>query len=148
MSVSKHCNYKVVTGTGDQGIAEIARLMREHHIGDVIIVEQGIDCAVPVGILTDRDIALRVVAEGLDAEKVKASDVMSRDLMCVHEDDSLADAIQRMRMRGVKRVPVIGRRGELRGILSLDDVLAHLGEELQAATRVLDREIEYEKILD
>jgi CBS domain-containing protein len=91
--------------------------MRDHEIGDVLVV----DGSELVGIVTDRDIAVRVVAEGSDPDSVTLGDVCSGDLETVTPDDDLGDVIRDMRDRAVRRVPVV-EDGTAVGILSIGDL--------------------------
>jgi CBS domain-containing protein len=96
---------------------EAAQKMRDHEIGDVLVV----DGSELVGIVTDRDIAVRVVAEGSDPDSVTLGDVCSGDLETVTPDDDLGDVIRDMRDRAVRRVPVV-EDGTAVGILSIGDL--------------------------
>lgn len=109
---------------------EAARLMRENHVGSLVVVDELAGQRIVVGLLTDRDIVTAVVAAGLDPGMLNVGDVMSTDLVTAREDDSLIDLMRVMRRQGVRRVPVVGAQGELIGLATLDDVLAILSEEL------------------
>ncbi len=111
-------------------MAGAARLMRENHVGCLVVVEEHGAERVVVGMLTDRDIVTAVVATDLDASVLCAEDVMSTDLLLAREDDSLIDLVRSMRRKGVRRVPVVGFSGELLGLVTLDDVLDVLVQEL------------------
>jgi CBS domain-containing protein len=114
-------------------LATAARLMREKHIGYLVVVEPeaGETFFKPVGVLTDRDIVVTVVARETDPRTLTVGDVMTRQPVVAREEDSSATALQEMRRIGVRRLPVVGPRGQLVGILSLDDVLDGLAAELQ-----------------
>lgn len=107
-----------------------ARLMRENHVGSLVVVEETGGLRVVVGILTDRDIVTAVVAADLEPATLRTEDVMSTDLITAREDDSLIDLVRSMRRKGVRRVPVVGAQGELVGLATLDDVLDVLSQEL------------------
>jgi signal-transduction protein with cAMP-binding, CBS, and nucleotidyltransferase domain len=145
MNAGELCNRDVVTTTRESAISEAAQLMRDQHVGSLIVVETSADGLQPVGIITDRDIVIEVIAEGVAIESVTVGDVMSYALLKVQEQESVFDTAQRMRARGVRRVPVVGAGGELAGILALDDILELLSEELSLLTRVTEREAEQEK---
>lgn len=139
------CNRDVVTTTRETTIPDAARLMRDHHVGSLVIVETHGGRLEPVGIITDRDIVIEVIAEEVDLEKVTVGDIMSYTLLKVTEQESVFDTAQRMRARGVRRVPVISDAGTLMGILALDDMLALLSEELSLLAKLTSRESEQEK---
>jgi signal-transduction protein with cAMP-binding, CBS, and nucleotidyltransferase domain len=145
MKAGELCNREVVTANREMGILDAARLMRDYHVGSLIIVETIENRIEPVGILTDRDIVIEVIAEDVKLDEVTIGDVMSYALLKVSEEESVFETAQRMRARGVRRVPVISSLGALVGILALDDILTLLSEELSLLTRVSSRESEQEK---
>jgi CBS domain-containing protein len=110
-----------------------ARVMREKHIGYLVVVEPALaEGAVrPVGVLTDRDIVVAVVAREIDARSLRVEDVMTRKPVVAHADEPIATALQEMRRIGVRRLPVVGEREELVGLISLDDVVTVLAAQLQ-----------------
>ena len=145
MKTGELCNRDVVTATRDTTIPEAAKLMRDHHVGSLVIVETHGDRVEPVGIITDRDIVIEVIAEAVDLDTVTVGDVMSYALLRVSEQEGVFDTAQRMRARGVRRVPVISETGALTGILALDDMLALLSEELMLLAKLTSRESEQEQ---
>jgi CBS domain-containing protein len=130
MAVSLICNPNVATIGADQGIVEAAALMRQEHVGDLIVVERRGSANVPIGILTDRDIVVGVVAKRVAADKLTVGDAMTRDLLTVREDASIEFALREMRRYGVRRAPVVRANGDLVGIVALDDVVQHLAVQL------------------
>ncbi|MDH3899746.1 MAG: CBS domain-containing protein [Gammaproteobacteria bacterium] len=145
MDAGELCSREVITATREMSITDAARLMRDRHVGSLVVVEGSGDRQEPVGIITDRDIVIEVIAENVDLDKVTVGDVMTYALLKVNAQDSILDTAQRMRARGVRRVPVIETTGALAGILALDDILELLSEELSLLTRVTSREAEQEK---
>ena len=127
--------------TGDD-LVTAARLMREKHVGSVVVVEAvpGMDIRRPVGILTDRDIVVTVVAPNANPNEFKVSDVMTPWPVAVKEADTLSVALGHMRRLGVRRLPVIDDHGSLVGILSLDDVLAGMSGDLQDVADLIANE--------
>ncbi len=145
MNAGELCCCEVITATRDMSIREAAQLMRDRHVGSLVVVEGSDDRQEPVGIITDRDIVIEVIAENVGVDEVAVGDVMTYALLKVNMQDSILDTAQRMRTRGVRRVPVIGATGELVGILALDDILELLSEELSLLTRCTVREAKQEK---
>lgn len=139
MSVGELCNREVVIACPEENLLEAARLMRRYHVGDLIVVE-GAGGKVPVGILTDRDIVVEVVAQEVDPANVSVADVMSQPLFSVREGDELTGTVERMRHLGVRRAPVVDASGTLVGILTLDDVLEELAELLANLVSLTGRE--------
>lgn len=122
-----------------------ARLMREHHVG-ALVVTAGDGARKPVGVLTDRDLAVGVIAQDLDARALRVGEVMSSEVVTARETDAVYDAIGTMRERGVRRLVVVGADGELVGIVTLDDLLALLAEELGALAQLVRRELRGEAL--
>ena len=149
MTVGKICNREVVITTPEATLIAVAKLMREYHVGDVVVVNARGDEKVPVGIITDRDIVLAIVASEIDLDAVLAGDIMSHELLTAGEQESIWDVLHRMRSHGVRRLPVVNARGGLEGILSVNDFLELISEELlvlaQVATRQQQREKEIRK---
>mgnify|MGYP001555051704 FL=1 len=144
MNAGERCNRQVVTATRETSITGAAQLMRDKHVGSLIVVENRDNHPEPVGILTDRDIVIEVLAENVDPDAVTVGDVMTTAVLKVCEHDSIFEVAQRMRARGVRRVPVVSKQRELVGVLAQDDILALLGEELSLLVKVSTREVEQE----
>jgi len=130
MTVNLICNHNVATIAASEGIADAAVRMRDEHVGNLIVVERRGGAVVPIGILTDRDIVVGVVAKRVAPDTLTVGDAMTRELLTVREDDGVEFALREMRRRGVRRAPVVGARGELLGVVSLDDVIQHLATQL------------------
>jgi CBS domain-containing protein len=125
------CSPKVVTAEAGASLREAALQMRNQHVGALVVVEKKDGVARPVGILTDRDIVVAVIAvPGARPEGIRVGDAMTTDLATAREDDGLFEIVQRMSERTVRRLPVVGADGSLKGIVTLDDVLRVLGAEL------------------
>jgi len=132
MNVGTICQSNVVTTTSGEDLCVAARLMRERHVGFLVAVESmtsDADLKV-IGVLTDRDIVVTVVAKEADARTLKVGDIMTRNPLLVSDSCPLEVALRHMRDSGVRRVPVVGGRTQLVGVLSLDDVLDALAGEL------------------
>ncbi|KPK29321.1 MAG: histidine kinase [Nitrospira bacterium SG8_35_1] len=140
MTVGKFCNREVIIADKNSSIAEIAKLMRKHHVGDVVLVNDKGGRATPIGILTDRDIVIELIACDVPLDSVSAGDVMSYELVTAREEDSIWDTLHRMRAKGIRRVPVVNDKDELEGILSADDLLELFAEELNLLAKVPFRE--------
>jgi len=137
MKAGEFCNREAVVCEKDATILDVARLMRRHHIGDVIITETRDDQRVAVGIITDRDIVVELLAEEVDLDAVTVGDVMSFELLAVDEDDDLFSAIKLMRNRGIRRLPVVNKQGGLAGILVVDDLIELLTEQLNDLVQLM-----------
>jgi CBS domain-containing protein len=121
----------VICCEADKVISEVAALMRRHHVGDVIIVDDTQNGQrVPIGIVTDRDIVIETIALDVDAKLFTASDLMMAPVVTVQEDASLTEALSIMRSKKVRRLPVVTRSGSLFGIITTDDLINLLASEL------------------
>ena len=121
-------------------INEAAQLMRGHHVGCLVVVAETAAGRVPVGVLTDRDIVTAVVARDVDARTLRVEDVMSADPVVVREDASVIDLLRTMRAKGLRRLPVVGAAGVLAGLVTLDDLLGVIAEELRATVAAIEAE--------
>lgn len=140
MKVGEVCNREVTVMDRSESVHEAVVLMRQNHVGDVVVTENRDGNPVPVGILTDRDVLIEVVAKGVAPENLLVGDVMSFDLLTVREEETENEAIARMRAKGVRRAPVVDAQGSLVGIVSIDDLLEVLAEELSNIAALISRE--------
>ena len=140
MAVGEICNRDVVITEKSVSVAEAARLMRTHHVGDLVVVEERGGSKHPVGIVTDRDIVVEVVAAGVNPDALKVGDIMGPEVATVRESEGLFEALRYMRDKGVRRMPVVGSTGGLIGILTLDDMLGLLAEEMTELAKLVSRE--------
>jgi len=123
MRVDQYCKRAVVAIDGEADICEAARLMRESHVGFLVVFDKDDPRRVPQGVITDRDIVLEVTALEVDPHAVTVADVMTRDPMIAHESDDLSELMRGMRLAGIRRVPVVDGRGSLAGVIAVDDVI-------------------------
>lgn len=140
MSIGQFCIRDTVIVKKGDTIVEAAKVMRKHHVGSVVVVEESEHGCKPVGILTDRDLVVEILAEEVAPEAVTVGDVMSFELVTAREQDGLWETLQRMRASGVRRIPVVDDRGVLVGIVSADDYLEILSAELGELAKLLGRE--------
>ncbi len=116
---------EVVTGSTDETARELAETMRDENVGSVVVVEEG----EPVGIVTDRDIAVRGVAQERDLDAVTADEIMTEDLVVVNAHDEISELIDTLDAAGVRRMPVVDG-DDIAGIVTLDDIAVLLAVEL------------------
>ena len=145
MSVAEICNREVVTAEKHTSIAEAAKIMRRTHTGSLVIVDSDAPKAKPVGIITDRDLVIEVIAKDEEVTGLTAGDVMGPELLIAGGNDGIWETILRMRAMGVRRLPVIDSEGFLMGILSMDDLLEFLASELSDLAKLIKREAGREK---
>jgi len=128
--ILNYARREVITADPGDRIPDLAGLMDYYNVGCVVVVQAGR----PVGILTDRDLVLRVLTDrtgGTDIPELTAGDVMTRNPRTIHEDEGFDRALELMRSENVRRLPVVDRHGKLRGIVSLDDLLEEIGADMR-----------------
>jgi CBS domain-containing protein len=140
MTISAICSREVITVYRDATVLHAAMLMRQYHVGDVVVIEDRKGKSVPVGIITDRDIVIELVATELDCRVITVGDIMLAHLTVVKEDTGISNAIQLMSAKGIRRLPVVDSDGGLLGIVTLDDVLLLLAKEFGALAKLVMHE--------
>jgi CBS domain-containing protein len=119
--------------------AEAAKLMRQRHVGNLVVVDDPLDQGVPLGIVTDRDLAVDVLGQGKDAAHTTVGSLMRKPVVIAHESEDTSAVLQRMRAHGVRRVPVVGRDGETVGIITLNDLLRMLVNDADCLLDILKK---------
>ena len=140
-NIGELCMRDVVVGIPEMTVAEASKLMRRQHVGCVVVVDKmngGLD--VPLGVVTDRDIVVEVTAVGLDPNTLTIGDIKGRELVTARADESPLQTLKLMRAKGVRRIPVVTEEGRLVGLVSFDDLLELVTEQLSDLTKVLRRE--------
>jgi CBS domain-containing protein len=137
MPVGEICNRDVIIVRREDTILSAARLMRQHHVGDVVVVDERSGIRLPVGIITDRDLVDEIMATELDQKVITAGDLITGELVTVKDSLGVYEAIQYMRAKAVRRLPVVDDQAALVGIITLDDLLQLLSEELVAIARLI-----------
>ncbi len=145
MGIGDICNREVVYVNRDVTVNAACKLMRHYHVGSLVVVDDVNAQRVPVGILTDRDVVVEIDAMDLDAKVITAGDIMSSALVTVQENHGVLETIEIMRFKGVRRMPVVNAEGRLVGIVTIDDLLAVLAEELTDIARIVSREQSHEQ---
>jgi CBS domain-containing protein len=140
MNVGQACSRPAVSASASSNLMEVASLMRERNVGAIVITKTPLDRPVVVGVITDRDIVQAQLDHTADLSGISAEQVMSRDPLEIGEELPIDEAIQRMRARGVRRAPVVSATGALVGMVSVDDLLASVAEEVVGLAAVLARQ--------
>jgi CBS domain-containing protein len=139
MTVGEVCVRDVIICSRTTPICEAAQLMFRFNVGDVVVIEES-GKRIPLGIVTDRDIVVGVVALKLNPALTTAGDVMKKAVITVREDHGVFETVQNMRMQGIRRIPVVNGEGALMGILSIDDVIQLLAEEMTELAKLVSKE--------
>ena len=140
MLLKEICTPDVVHCTPETTALRLARLMRERHVGDVVVVEDAENDQTPVGVVTDRDLVVEVLGRERDPARVSAREIMRKPVVIARTTEDTAQAIERMKAHGVRRIPVMDEQHRLAGIVSLDDLLKQLAAEAGALVDIVSRE--------
>lgn len=140
MLAGQYCNRDVAIIGKHDTLVKAAKLMREHHAGDIVVVEQRNGERVPVGVLTDRDIVIEVIAKEINIDELTVDDVMSYKIISANENDDLMSILKRMRINGLRRIPIVNASGGLVGILSVDDILDVVTQQLVDIEQIIVNE--------
>ena len=141
MTIGEYCNREVTISEPDTSIIEAAELMRRHHVGDLVVVDRQEGKNLPMGIVTDRDLVLEVLAQDVDPDSLAIKDIMSTDLVTVLESETFLSVLDIMQKQRVRRILVVDDHGGLQGILSADDAIELIAEAMNNLTSLVKREI-------
>ncbi|HEY0848085.1 MAG TPA: CBS domain-containing protein [Noviherbaspirillum sp.] len=140
LNVGEICSRTVAFVTEDMSLKEAANRMRTEHVGSLVVVREVPAGRVVAGMLTDRDIAIIAVARDFDPQTLRVAEVMTPDVVTVEPAVSVYEALATMRQKGVRRLPVVRNDNVLEGIVSMDDILEVVAEELQMVVQAMARE--------
>ncbi len=145
MTAGEYCNREIIITGPESTITEAARLMRQHHVGTLVVVEREGEIKRPIGVVSDRDLVIEVLAQEVAVDSVTVGDVMSRDPVQVGEGETLLNTIKLMQSRGVRRILVVDDKGSLQGLMSADDAIELIAEAMDNLTKVVRRELSNEQ---
>jgi predicted transcriptional regulator len=148
MTVRSICTHKVITVDREIDIAAAASVIRDNHIGYLIVTDSRSGGSSPIGVITDRDIVVKVMAMDVDPHTLTVGDVMTPEPLTAADDDGISETLRRMRRMGVRRVPVVGPGGKVSGVLSIDDVLDHVVGQLSDVSGSMRNELTIERTLE
>lgn len=140
MLLKSICTPDVICCSPTTSIQAAAALMRAKHTGDLVVVDDPDDQRIPLGVITDRDIVVEVLAAGMNPATTAVGSIVHPPVVVASENEDASEALQRMRSHGVRRLPVVGAEGRLTGILSLDDVLKLVAADLNALVDLVARQ--------
>lgn len=137
MKIGDVCNRIVIYVHEDESVQRAAELMRKYHVGNLVVTELDDERQMPVGIVTDRDIVVEVIAKGVDPNDLTVGDVMSKELELASEEDDVSDVLDAMHESGIRRMPVVDSAGALVGVLALDDLLQLYAADLSTIAAIV-----------
>ena len=137
MAIGEYCNREVVVAHPEVSAKEAARLMRKYHVGSLVLVNRTDHGLVPIGVVTDRDLVVELMALDIDnPPSISAGELSCRELVTVNESDDVMAVVETMQRHGVRRLPVVNRQGYLIGIITADDILDVLADALDSVARL------------
>jgi len=145
MTLNDICTLNVAFCARDTNLLQAARLMRERHTGTLVVVDDPEGERTPAGIVTDRDIVVEALANELDPAKTSVAKIMGNRLVIGNAAETLPEAIERMRLHSVRRLPVVDRAGRLVGIVTLDDLLTLHARQAAALAEIVSKEQAHEQ---
>ncbi len=142
MLLNTFCMLDVARCSPRTTVLEAAHLMRHHHTGDLVVVDDdgGEERQTPLGVITDRDIVVEVLARGADPARTLVSQVMRTPVVIANAQEDSSAVLERMRAHGVRRIPVVGEDGWLVGIVTADDMLKRLAADAHMLTEIVSKE--------
>jgi CBS domain-containing protein len=142
MSMGSICSREVVIAQTDESLRAAAELMSAHGVGCVVICDENKQSKrIPTGMLTDRDIVMAILHQHKGLDELFIGEAMSRDPLVIHDTEEVDEAIERLRAHGVRRAPVVDAQGALVGIVSLDDLLEVIAEQLDNVVHLIRRQV-------
>jgi len=142
MRAGELCIRTVVTAFPEESVVDAARRMADYQVGDLIVVDAPSDTgAHPIGIVTDRDLVVRVLTRtNCVPSQTKVADVMRKEVVTASEDDDVEHVLASLRSHNIRRMPVVDQRGVLQGIITVDDIVGWMAEQLERTVGLLERQ--------
>ena len=137
MNIGDICNRVVVSIGAEEPVQRAAELMRQYHVGSLVVTAAANGGLEPVGMVTDRDIVVEVVAKGVDPAKLTTGDIMSEEPLIAREQDDVDEVLEDMRKEGVRRIPVVDGEGVLLGVFALDDLLQMMATQMDLVAGIV-----------
>lgn len=140
MTIGKFCKHEIVTAAKNTSVFKATQLMKMHNIGNIVVVDES-NGGIPIGIFTDRDVAIRIVADEIDPRVLTIGDAMSQDLLILKDHQDIQEAVDMMCAKGVRRAPIINQQGKIIGIATVDDLILLLADELGGLAKLIRKQI-------
>ena len=141
------CTPDVICCGPATSVQAAASLMRLKHTGDLVVVDDPEEDRIPLGVITDRDIVVEVLANGLNPATTAVRSLLRTPIVIAHEDEDASEALERMRTHGIRRLPIVGSEGKLAGVITLDDILKLVAADINALVEIVGRERDLEQRL-
>jgi CBS domain-containing protein len=144
MQLNSFCMLDVASCSPRVTVLEAAHLMRRKHTGDLVVIDDDEQTPAPLGIITDRDIVVEVLGKGLDPAVTTVGSVIRTPVIIADENEDSSQVLERMRVHGVRRIPVVGVGGKLVGIVTVDDMMKRLASDAALLTQIVSVEQSHE----
>ena len=139
MLLKEICTPEVIYCSSEMNISAAARLMRQKHVGDLLVIDDADGDQTPLGMVTDRDIVIEVLGKELEPASILVRDIMRSPVVVAQSNEDVSQAMERMRMHGVRRLPLMGEDQKLIGIVTVDDLVRQLAADANALAELFDR---------
>lgn len=139
--LDKYISHDLIMVSQDANLEEVATLMRAKNVGSVIVVENKDTNPVPTGIITDRDMVTRLLAQDIKLDEISAQDIASEPIVLIQDSQGLQQTLDLMESKGVRRTPVVDKEGKLVGMIALDDVMVAMIDRLESIAHVIKHQI-------
>lgn len=136
MSLSEFTRKPVITISPEATIHKAALLMKEKNLGCIVVVDKNF----PIGILTDRDITIKAVADSKDLRTTAVQEIMTKNPVVLRQDLGVFEALEQVKDKGMRRFPIVDSGGRLTGIVTVDDLICMLGKELYDISLIIEKE--------
>lgn len=138
MKAGELCTRRTITADPDESVVEAARRMAHENVGDLVVVQHIGGKVHPIGIVTDRDLVIGSLAIGdAQALELRVQDVMQQQLVTSLDDEPVEAVLAKLKRHQIRRMPIVDREGVLQGVLTLDDIVEWIREQIDDASAVL-----------
>jgi CBS domain-containing protein len=141
MAIEQYATRNVVMVSEEASLHEAAHLMKEENVGTIVVVKNKETDLTPRGILTDRDIVIRLLSEDGDPKQIRVKDISTHNLLVIQQGQGVQETIKALTDKGVRRAPVVDANNKIIGIITLDDLLLLVIEELQCLAGLIKKQM-------
>ncbi|MDE2401842.1 MAG: CBS domain-containing protein [Burkholderiales bacterium] len=145
MNLLSIANRTVAIALPETPVSAAAQMMRERHVGALVLMSSKREDAIPVGLVTDRDLVVEILAQEVDPEMVTIGDITLGRLVTAHMDDTLFEGMAQMSTEGVRRLVIVDDLGALVGLVAMDDIIVALSGALSVLAKAIQTEIGTER---
>jgi CBS domain-containing protein len=141
MSISKYVNRNVCSLSEDASLSEAVTLMKDKNVGSIVIVKSVTSDPTPVGVLTDRDIVIKLLADEVNLKIISVKDTLTSTVCAIKEQEGMDETIELMCDNAVRRIPIVNEQGQLTGIVTLDDLIVALANKMHHLSELIEKQM-------